>query len=180
MIELSAADGRVLARRTVPGTAYGVAAVGKTLYVTRARKSAVAELDADTLAPLATVPALHGPRTIYAAVSQVWVEFMLAHQLVPIGASAGRPIWLSIQDAWISSNAGLLAVQGNGAGVCAVTRQPANQGSDTATRHRIAGCPEERIGYRRIRLGRNRQVWTGEIMKCLTRSSALITTRTSC
>jgi outer membrane protein assembly factor BamB len=64
VIELSAADGRVLARRTVPGTAYGVAAVGRTLYVTLARKSAVAELDADTLAPMATAPVPDGPRAI--------------------------------------------------------------------------------------------------------------------
>ena len=54
------------------------------------------------------------PGAIYAAGSQVWVECMLAHQLVPIGSERPntRPVWLSIQDAWISSNAGLLAVQG--------------------------------------------------------------------
>ncbi len=51
VIELSAADGRVLASRTVPGTAYGVAAAGKTLHLTLARKSAVAKLDADTSRP---------------------------------------------------------------------------------------------------------------------------------
>lgn len=59
-----------------------------------------------------TVPVPDGPRAIYAAGSQVWVECMLAHQLVPIGVSAGRSVWLSIQDASISSNAGLLTAQG--------------------------------------------------------------------
>jgi PQQ-like domain len=110
--ELSASDGHVLLRRTLSGTPFGVAAAGKTLYVTLARSNAVAELDADTLATRSIVPVPAGPRAIYAAGSQVWVVCRLAHELVPIGTPALRPVWLSTQDAEAASNNGLLAVEG--------------------------------------------------------------------
>lgn len=112
LIELSAADGRILARKTLRGTVYGVAAVGKTLFVTLARANAVAVINADTLARVKTVPVPAGPRDIFATGRQVWVQCTLAHKLVPIGKPALPAVWLSVQDGWINGNAGLLAVQG--------------------------------------------------------------------
>ena len=112
VIELDPASGHVVAARTLPGTAYGVAATGRTLYVTLARQNAVAELDAGTLASIRIITVLAGPRDIDATAGQVWVECRLAHQLVPIGSPSARRIWLSVQSARISGNAGLLAVQG--------------------------------------------------------------------
>jgi hypothetical protein len=112
VIELDPASGHVVAAKTLPGTAYGVAAAGKKLYVTLARQNAVAELDAGTLASVRTIPVPAGPRDINATAGQVWVECLLAHQLVPIGTPAAPRVWLSVQSARISSDAGLLAVQG--------------------------------------------------------------------
>ncbi|HEY7265801.1 MAG TPA: PQQ-binding-like beta-propeller repeat protein [Trebonia sp.] len=111
VIELDPANGHVVAAKTLPGTAYGVAAAGKKLYVTLARQNAVAELDAGTLASVRTIPVPAGPRDIDATAGQVWVECMLAHQLVPVALPARR-VWLSVQSARISADAGLLAVQG--------------------------------------------------------------------
>lgn len=112
VIELDPANGHVVAAKTLPGTAYGVAAAGKKLYVTLARQNAVAELDAGTLASVRTIPVPAGPRDIDATAGQVWVECLLAHQLVPIGSPAAPRAWLSVQTALISGDAGLLAVQG--------------------------------------------------------------------
>ncbi len=53
-----------------------------------------------------------GPRDIDTTAGQVWVECWLAHQLVPIGSPPAPRVWLSVQSARISSDAGLLAVQG--------------------------------------------------------------------
>jgi hypothetical protein len=112
VIELDPASGHVVAAKTLPGTAYGVAAAGKKLYVTLARRNAVAELDAGTLASVRTIPVPAGPRDIDTTAGQVWVECWLAHQLVPIGSPAAPRVWLSVQSALVSSDAGLLAVQG--------------------------------------------------------------------
>ena len=71
--ELSATDGHVIKRRIMRGTPYGVAASGGRLYVTLARAGQVAELDANTLAPVVTVKVPDGPRDIFAQGSQVWV-----------------------------------------------------------------------------------------------------------
>jgi outer membrane protein assembly factor BamB len=115
--ELSATDGHVVARRTLPGTPYGVAASGGRLYVTLARTDQVAELDANTLAPLATVKVPNGPRDIFAQGSHIWVLCALAHKLIlldtrPVGSPPVGGLWLSVQNPSISSAAGWLSIEG--------------------------------------------------------------------
>ena len=117
IVELSATSGRVIARRTLPGTPYGVAASGGRLYLTLARTGQVAELTPRTLAPIATVAVPNGPRDIWAQGSHVWVLCTLAHKIIALGTHrAGTPpghaLWLSVQDPEVSSAAGWLAIQG--------------------------------------------------------------------
>ena len=115
--ELSGTDGHVVARRTLSGTPYGVAASGGRLYVTLARTNQVAVLDAKTLAILATVKVPNGPRDIFTQGSRVWVLCTLAHKLIllgthPVGSAPVRALWLSVQNPNISSAAGWLSIEG--------------------------------------------------------------------
>jgi hypothetical protein len=84
--ELRELCGHVVAAKTLPGTAYGVAAAGKKLYVTLARQNAVAELDAGTLASVRTIPVPAGPRDRYGS-SACSVTNWFPSDRLPPGAS---------------------------------------------------------------------------------------------
>src|SRR5262249_1922686 len=113
---LAIGDGHVVARRSLHGTPYGVAASRGHLYVSLARTNQIAELAPDTLRRLATFRVPHGPRNVITQGDRVWVSSTLAHVLAAAGTSAAaspvRQLLTSVQDPEISGNAGWLAVQG--------------------------------------------------------------------
>ncbi len=116
VVDLAAGDGRVLARRILPGTPFGIAASGDRLFVVLARRNQVAELIPDKLAPVDMIGVPHGPRDIVAQGNRVWVSSLLAHVLTVVepGAAGARSpgFWLSVQVPEVSANEGWLAIQG--------------------------------------------------------------------
>jgi hypothetical protein len=112
VIELSAADGHILERRTLPGTPYGVTGSRGRLYVTLARADKVAELDPAALATVGTFRVPAGPRDIFADGKRVWVLCLLAHKLVSLGPGQQPTLTLSDQSPGISSLGGWLAIEG--------------------------------------------------------------------
>lgn len=112
VIELSAADGQVVARRQLVGAPWGVTESSGRLYVTLAQVGQVAELDPERLATVGTVMVPAGPRDIFTDGKRVWVLCLLAHELVSLGPPPQPKFTLSEQVPYISSSGGWLAIQG--------------------------------------------------------------------